>query len=194
MFEHVDGVLDDFSNEVVRLSRRNLNLTGFARKGRKINNTKSLSNGLGYKIKKGNTGTLIEFTSKEDYAAFIDSGVNGTKIKWNAPFGFKGKFANIGAIEKYVKSPKVKLRKTFINKSGQKVSQMVQKNDKNIKSAAFAMARSIAANGIKPTKFFTEAINEAYDNLPPKLEEAFVKDAEDILFKDFQNNPNLKLK
>lgn len=193
MFDSLNIALIDFANEVVRLERRNLNLTGFARKGRKINNTKELSRGLGSKITRGKTGFIVEFTSKVDYASFLDLGVDGLEVNHNAPFKFKKKFANIKAIQKYVKSSKVKLRKTFVNKSGQKVSQLIPKNEKNIKSAAFVMARSIARNGIKPTKFFTDAINEAYDKLKPEAEQALMKDLEDILFNDFQKNSNIKV-
>lgn len=192
MFSNLNSALLDFANEVVRLERRNLNLKGFARKGRKINNTKELSRGLGFKITENKSGFIVEFTSKVDYASFLDLGVDGLEVNHNAPFKFKKKFANIKAIQKYVKSSKVKLRKTFVNKSGQKISQLVPKTEKNIKSAAFVMARSIARNGIKPTKFFTEAINEAYDKLKPEAEKALMKDLEDMIFKDFQNNNNIK--
>lgn len=193
MFSELNLVLLDFANEVVRLERRNLNISKSARKGRKINNTKALSNGLGFVISKSNSGFIVEFTSKENYAAFVDMGVNGTEVRHNAPFSFKSKFANIKAIEKYVRSNKIKLRKTFINKSGQKVSQLIPKNEKSIKAAAFVMARSIARNGMKPTRFFTDAINEAYDKLPPKAEEAIVRDLEDILFRNFQPSETVKL-
>ena len=56
MFSNLNSALLDFANEVVRLERRNLNLTGFARKGRKINNTKELSRGLGFKITENKSG------------------------------------------------------------------------------------------------------------------------------------------
>ncbi len=194
MFSNLNSALLDFANEVVRLERRNLNLTGFARKGRKINNTKELSRGLGFQITENKTGFIVEFTSKVDYASFLDLGVNGTDINHRSPFSYKEntKFANIGEIMEWLKSPKVKLRKTIITKSGTKVSQIVPKTSENIKAQAFAIARKKVKVGAKPTKFFTEAINEAYDKLKPEAEKALMKDLEDMIFKDFQNNNNIK--
>lgn len=193
MFSNLEGSLINFANETLRLSRRNLNLKGFARKGRKINNTKNLSKGLGYKLNIKAEGFELVFTSKEDYANFIEQGVNGLEVSHNAPFSFKKKFVNIKAIEKYVKSNKIRLQKTTRNKYGQKVSKFVPKNAKNIKSAAFAMARSIAKNGIKPTEFFQDAFEEASKELKMEGEKALKKDLEEMLVDRLGNNSTIKV-
>lgn len=108
-------------------------------------------------------------------------------------YKFKKKIANLKAIEKYIRSPKVKLRKTYKNSNGQKVSKLIPKNSKNIKSATFAMAKAIARDGMKPTNYMGEAVNEAFEKLPPIAEQAIVKDMEDILFLSFKNDPNIKV-
>lgn len=193
MFSNLEGSLINFANETIRLSRRNLNLTGFARKGRKINNSKDLSKGLGYKLKINADSFELVFTSKEEYANFIDQGVNGLEVSHNAPFSFKKKFVNIKAIQKYVESSKIKLRRTYINDAGQKVSEFVPKNRKNIKAAAFAMARSIAKNGIKPTEFFQEAFEEASKELKTNSENALKEDLEQMLVDSLGSNDTIKI-
>jgi len=42
--------LQDYSEDVVKRARKNLNTTGFFKRGRKINASGRLSKGLGYKI------------------------------------------------------------------------------------------------------------------------------------------------
>jgi len=176
----------------IEKARRNLNLTGFAgKKGRKTNNTKKLSKGLGYTMKISNDQIVTEYTTKEDYGIFIEHGVNGYVKSVGGKYKFKKKMANVAAIEKYVRSGKIKLRKTFINKHGQKVSKFVPKTDKNIKSAAFAMAKSIARNGIKPTHFMKEGVKEAIKSLPKNAEIALASDMANLLVKKMQGRKNV---
>ena len=193
MFDNLNTTLVNFAKEVVRLEKRNLNLTGFSKKNRKINNTKNLSRGLGYRIDKGKSFFKITFTSKEDYALFVDQGVNGLEVQYQAPFSYKKEFANIGEIKKYVKSNKIKLRRVYVNKAGQKVNEFIPKNKKNIDTAAFLMARSIAKKGLKPTLFFESAFEEAFKQLPNEAAKAISDDMANIFANSFKNNSNINV-
>lgn len=196
MFPLLNKAVFNYSTLSVKLARRNLNLTGFSKRGRKTNNTKKLSKGLGFFIKDSLGGLVTTFTSQEDYGIFVHDGVNGNKVKHGAPFSFKSstKYANIKEIEKYIRSPKIRLRKTFKNSNGQKVSKFVPKNKENIKSAAFAMARSIAMKGFKPTPYMREAAEEALVKSTPEMEKALSEDLESILISGLSKNPNITIK
>ena len=50
------------------------------------------------------------------------------------------------------------------------------------KSLQFLIARSVFQKGIKASMFFTKPFNQAFDKLPPELQENFVKDIENIIF------------
>ena len=67
---------------------------------------------------------------------------------------------------------KIKGIAQFRDKKGRYIS-----ND----SRAFLLARSIAENGIKPFPFFTDAVEQATDQLYNDLEDALVQDIEDQL-------------
>jgi hypothetical protein len=182
MFSNLNKVIDDYGKQTVKLARRNLNLTGFAgKKGRKSNSSGDLSKGLGYKITDGKTGLVIEFTSKRDYGRFVEEGRK------------KGSMPPKAALKAWIKQKKVKLRKTTTNKAGQKISKFVRMTDANLNSAAFAMAKRIKERGIKPVPFMGDAMDEAFNKLTPLAEEALVKDLEDLLFKDFQKDPNINI-
>lgn len=196
MFDNLSLALFNTGEETVRLSRRNLNLTGFSTKGRKTNNTKDLSKGLGFKISEKGNKRILEYTSKENYASYIDQGVNGQKKKYGSKFSYKTgtRFANLEAIEKYVRSPKVRLRRTKKTEAGTKVSEPIQKNEKNIMNTTFAMASRIPENGIKPTLFFTKAAAETKKNIPTEYEEAIRKDMEFLLIQGLEKNSNITAK
>jgi hypothetical protein len=168
--------LEEYAAESIKQARSNLNLTGFAGKKRKTNNTGDLSKGLGYDLKENNEGFDLEFTSKEMYGIFIEKGVNGWKKSQKAPFKFKKKNLAKGVMEDYIKTSKMRLKKIFINKSGQKVSQFVAKTPENIKAAAFMMGRAIARDGIIRTNFMGKASDRAFKEKKDSLEKAMAMD------------------
>ena len=174
--EELKKALQEYADESIKQARSNLNLTGFAGKKRKTNNTKALSKGLGYDLKENNKGFELEFTSKELYGIFIEKGVNGWKKSQKAPFKFKKKNLAKGVMEEYIKTSKMRLKKVFRNKSGQKVSQFVAKTPENIKEAAFMMGRAIARDGIIRTNFMGKASDRAFKENKDSLEKAMVID------------------
>jgi hypothetical protein len=79
-------------------------------------------------------------------------------------------------MEEYIKTSKMRLKKIFINKSGQKVSQFVAKTPANIKAAAFMMGRAIARDGIIRTNFMGKASDRAFKENKQSLEKAMAID------------------
>jgi len=168
--------LKTYADESIKQAKSNLNLTGFAGKKRKTNNTKRLSNGLGYDIKEKDGSTIVEFTTKEEYGIFIEKGVNGWNKSQKSTFSFKKKNLAKGVMEEYIKTSRMRLRKVFKNSSGQKVSQFVPKTEANIKAAAFMMGRAIARDGIVRTNFMSKANTRAFEEQRQNLEQAQVMD------------------
>jgi len=166
--------LEEYSDRVVERARKNLNTTGFAHKGRKINASKELSKGLGYKIAKNNKGLIAEFTSKKDYAPFVEEGRK------------KGKPPPYRTILKWIEEKRLKLR----NKKGQFITS---KGQTNMVSAAIAIAKSIGKRGTKATHFFGDAMEYEFKQLPPEIGEALVKDMESVIVDAFQKNDNIKV-
>ena len=169
--------LQVYGKESIKQAKSNLNLTGFAGKKRKTNNTKALSDGLGFDVIETATGYDVIFTTKEEYGIFIERGVNGWKKSQGSRFKFKGKNLAKGVMEEYIKTSKMRLRKVFINKNGQKVSKFVTKSgkegEKNIKAAAFMMGRAIARDGIIKTNFMSKAQERAFEESKEKIAESF---------------------
>ena len=174
--EELKKALEKYAADSIKQARSNLNLTGFAGKKRKTNNTGDLSKGLGYDLKENDKGFNLEFTSKEMYGIFIEKGVNGWMKSQKAPFKFKKKNLAKGVMEEYIKTSKMRLKKIFVNKSGQKVSQFVAKTPANIKAAAFMMGRAIARDGIIRTNFMGKASDRAFKENKESLEKAMAMD------------------
>ena len=174
-FNNTHTVLNEFGEDVVKRVKKNLNTTGFRDKGRKISPRGSdLYESIEQEITVTERGFEQEFGSSEDYAGYAEEGRK------------RGKFVPIKPLMRYIKKRKMRLRKTFVNSNGQKVSQFVPTNEKNIKSAAFAMSTNIKRKGIEPGNFFSEALDYEFEKLPPELQEAYAEDVADFSFQDFQ--------
>lgn len=156
----------------VEFARDNLNLTGFAGKKRKTNNTDKLSKGLGWELTETDNGFTAEYTTAEEYGIFIEKGVNGWKKSQGSQFKFKKKNLKKGVMEEYIRTSKMRLRKVYVNKYGQKVSKFVPKTKANIKAAAFTMGRAIARDGIVRTDFMKVGNDKAFEQNKDKLEDA----------------------
>jgi len=89
--------LKTYADESIKQAKSNLNLTGFAGKKRKTNNTKSLSNGLGYDIKEDND-------NEDLMVRMSDIRTYGMIVEWNG-FAY-----NIDTVDFYKKNKKDILR------------------------------------------------------------------------------------
>ena len=154
--------LNNFGKFVVQQARTRLT------KGRK-NVSKKLYNSLGYKINATQDSISVIF-EMEDYGKFQDQGVSGIKKKYDTPFSFKSKMPPSKAFSKFV------VRKNIIGSRDEK-GRFVSR-----KSLQYLIARSVYMRGIKPSMFFTKPFNQAFDKLPPELQEKFGIDIENIIF------------
>ena len=153
--------LNDFAKYVIQQSRSNL-----SKQGKSV--SKNLYNSLDADIEVSANSFRLAFLM-EDYGAFQDQGVSGTKKKYNTPFSYKSKRPPIKPIEDWV----TKRRFQFKNKETGKFM--------SYKSTAFLITRGIFKNGIKPSLFFTKPFEKAFERLPDELVEAYGLDVEQFL-------------
>ena len=186
-YKNLTKAIKEFGDESIKFAQIKLRTKGFAGKKYKTNNTGNLSKGLEYQIKETDKGLVLEFLSAEAYGIFIEEGVNGTQLKRGSKYSFKKKFVNIAAIEKYVKSGKFRLKKVYTNKEGNKVNTFVAKTPENVKSAAFAISRYLALNGIKGIGYMSKGMEQAWENMEPEANKALAKDLSDFMYLDFKN-------
>ena len=183
-FKRTDFILTQYGLKVVERARHNLSLKGFA--GQKSNRSKNssgdLSKGLGFTVKENPKGLETSFTSKENYGKFVEEGRKA------------GAYVPIEPLEKWIRTKGIKVRKTFINSNGQKVSQFVKRTDASIKSAAIAMSKSIAKKGIKEVPFMSAAMRKEFDAFPNDLAEAIVEDVQNAIIDDFKKDKNIEAK
>ena len=186
-YKNLTEAIKEFGDESIKFAQIKLRTKGFAGKKYKTNNTGNLSKGLEYQVKETEKGLVLEFLSEQAYGIFIEEGVNGTEFKRGSKYSFKKKFVNIAAIEKYVKSGKFRLKKVYTNKEGNKVNTFVAKTPENIKSAAFAISRYLALNGIKGIGYMSKGMEQAWENMKPEANKALAKDLSDFMYLDFKN-------
>ena len=160
--KEVEKALNNFGKFVVQQARTRLT------KGRK-NVSKKLYNSLDYKINSTQDSVSVIF-EMEDYGKFQDQGVSGTKKKYNTPFSYKSKMPPSKAFSQFVVRKNIKGSR---DEKGRFVSR---------KSLQYLIARSIFTRGIKPSMFFTKPFNQAFDKLPPELQDKFGIDIENLIF------------
>jgi len=160
--KEVEKALNNFGKFVVQQARTRLT------KGRK-NVSKNLYNSLDYKINSTQDSVSVIF-EMEDYGKFQDQGVSGIKKKYNTPFSFKSKMPPSKAFSQFV------VRKNIKGSRDEK-GRFIKR-----KSLQYLIARSIFTIGIKPSMFFTKPFNQAFDKLPPELQDKFGIDIENIIF------------
>ena len=153
--------LNDFAKYVIQQSRSNL-----TKSNKNVN--KKLYNSLDSEIEVGANSFRLAFLM-EDYGAFQDKGVSGTKRKFDTPFSYKSKRPPIKPITEWV----TRRRFQFKNKETGKFM--------SYKSTAYLIAGGILKNGIKPSLFFTRPFEAAFKNLPDELTQAYGLDVEQFL-------------
>jgi hypothetical protein len=158
--EQTKKYLNDFAKYVIQQSRSNL-----SKQGKNVD--KTLYNSLDREIEVSANSFRLSFLM-EDYGAFQDQGVSGTKRKYNTPFSYKSKRPPLKPITDWV----TKRRFQFRKENGKFMSY---------KSTAYLIAGGILKNGIKPSLFFTKPFEKAFERLPDELVEAYGLDVEQFL-------------
>jgi hypothetical protein len=169
MLKGLKKELDDFRNKVVKQAKKNL-----SKKSSSGNLQRTISSNL--KVSENSFELSFELGK---YGEFVDKGVkgaapnrvkNGKQKAPNSPFKFKAANKSI---------PTRVLDKWVINKG------IAPRNEKgqfiNRKSLKFLIARSIHAQGIKPSLFFTKPFEKEFKNLSNDVVQAFGLDVDDLL-------------
>jgi len=176
MLKNLQTELQSFGKYVVQQSRSNLTK-------QKHNVSKDLYNSIHYKLDENNGNFDLAFIMDE-YGTFLDKGVKGANpslVKGgkqkggNSPYSFRNKRPPMQPIADWAKKRNIRLR----DKEGK-----FKKG--NYRTIGFILQRSIFAQGIKPSMFFTKPFLAAFDRYPELLSKAFAQDITDIL-KDNNN-------
>ena len=164
--ENTEKALNAFLKYTVSQAKANLTR-------RKKNSSKALYDSLtyDYTVSKNSFQASI---SAVDYATFQDLGVSGVKKKYNTPYSYKSKMPPAKAFDKWIVRKGIAPR----NAQGQFQSRT---------GLAFAIARSVFINGIKPSRFLSDPFEKGFKNLPDEIIEAYGLDVETFL-KQIINN------
>ena len=165
-FAKTQEALNKFAKYVIQQSRTNLTK-------QKRNASGKLYESLGYDLNVSPNSFSLEFFM-EDYGAYIDEGVHGSKSSYiesrNSRFEFSGRFKTIPtkALDALV------VRKGIAPRDAK--GKFIDRQ-----SLKYVIAKSIYEKGIKASLFFTKPFERAFDNLPPEVVEAFALDIDDLL-------------
>lgn len=168
-FERTNKALNKFGLRVITFARGNL-------LRQRKNASGSLRDSIDYDLKitkKGNipSSFRLQFLM-EDYATFIEDGVNGTRKKYGSPYSYSRKQPPSNVILQWIRTKPVRLRDS-------KGRYRKQKN-REIQSLAFLIARKIKERGIKPTPFFFPAFEKAFDKIDSEVVDTFALELEDF--------------
>ena len=158
--EQVDKELKEFQERVIKQSRSNLTRL-------KKNSSNTLYKSLKGSYKVNPNSIELDF-EMEAYGQFQDKGVSGVRKKYDTPFSYTDKQPPASVFDKWVIKRGIAPR----NEKGQ---------FQNRKGIAFAIARSIYLNGIKPSLFFTKPFENEYKKLSGELIEAYGLDIEKLM-------------
>lgn len=164
---NIKQAFETFGKEVIQNARANL-----TRKDRNV--SKKLYNGMEYNYE-GYKGGFRFTISMPEYGMYQDEGVQGTKSIAKAPksdFKFGTGLGKSGGLTKGINKWVRRRRFQFRKPNGQFMSY---------DSTAFLITRSVWRTGIPTTNWFTNAFENKFKRLQPKLEDAFKLDAERFL-------------
>ncbi len=140
-----EDILNEYALAVVERAQSNLRIKRRVR-GKVVNRVASgnLLNSLTYKLRIRYNKPTIDFTVKDAAGKYADVIEYGRKPGAKMP--------PVSAIEKWIKIKPLKLR----NRQG----EFIKSTESAIKSAAFAIAKSIGENGIEGINYYQDAIND----------------------------------
>lgn len=158
-------------------------------KKKKTTKGNTLYNDFDYLVTSDNKTVDLAFTfgGAEDYWDFVDEGVRGSGSSkgrskatgrftrgQGSPFKFRGNNIAEGVVEGWIANKPIKLRDL-------KTGRFIQKNQKNIRSAAFLIGRAIAQRGLERTQFFTKPFTEQFNKQTDNIVNGFADDLENII-------------
>jgi len=186
MFNNLQLGLIGYAQKSIQRARANLKIKGFG--GQKSNRSKqstgALGKGLGFTLKNIKDRLVVSFNSKENYGYNVEYGRK------------KGSMPPTSALEAWIKAKPIRLRKKSPNALSASSSTFAAKTPQSIKSAAYAMAKSIKKRGIKAVPFMSEAARDELNNADEilNLENALSKDVAEIIVIDANKSNSVKAK
>lgn len=164
--EIIRELLDRFGADVVAAAQRNLGATRTVRgKKRRSVATGTLKDNLTFKNRTRYNNPILEFTAKgraKDYAGFVH---DGRKPGSRPP--------PVEPILKWMRVKPIRLRS--------REGGFVKATEQGMRSAAFAIARSIGRRGIEPNPYFSDAITSELEKYGPDFLAALKKEIENRL-------------
>jgi hypothetical protein len=124
---------------------------------------------------------------------FQDRGVNGSiSRKWDTPHSFKDKMPPVDAIKEWIKTKKGFLTKLndYHRQYDPRLTRKEKKKDrpfkdvdtqKQIDSAAYAIAKSIQQQGIPPRKIYSKEIPQLMDELGEQLGDFMIQQINQVI-------------
>jgi hypothetical protein len=161
MIESIDNILDNFAVAVVERAQRNLGATRTVNgKKRRAVSSGNLKNSLSFVRSETNNFQFVNFTATgtaRQYANMVEYG----RRKGATP-------PPIDPIMKWIKTKPVRLQK--------KGGGFVKMTPQAIRSAAFAISKSIGKNGIPAVMYYNNAVQEELADRGPQFLEALQKE------------------
>jgi hypothetical protein len=161
-----EALLNEYADAVIERAQSNLRIKRRVR-GKVVNRVASgnLLNSLTYKTRIRYNKPTVDFTVKGDAGQYADVIEFGRKPNSRMP--------PVSAIEQWIRIKPLKLR----NRQG----EFIKSTESAIKSAAYAIAKSIGEKGIEGIHYYQDAINDTWPEYQDQLMDAFVKDVENRL-------------
>lgn len=185
--KHIDKVLEEFGAYAVESAQLELGTTRKIR-GRNVRRVASgdLQKSLFSTVFTREGKKVVGFGAKgkaNEYAGYIHEGVNGTLKKHNSQFSFTERHVAIPPILAWLKTKRIQPRRKAVGKTGgRKFKPNVSAGGKdNLLALAFAVATSIAQNGIVPLPFMKLGVERSLRKYDKKILEALGKDVFDNL-------------
>jgi len=167
MADAFEDILNEYAVAVIERAQSNLRIQRRVR-GKTVNRFASghLSKSLYYKLTFRYNKPTLDFTVSNDQA-----GKYADVIEFGRTPG--AKMPPIQPIIDWIKIKPLKLR----NRQG----EFIKSTESAIKSAAFAIAKTIGKNGIEGINYYSEAIDDTWDDYKDKLIEGYIRGIEQRL-------------
>jgi hypothetical protein len=166
-----EALLNEYAATVVERAQSNLRIKRRIR-GKVVNRVASgtLLNSLTYKLRIRYNKPTIDFTVEGQAGRYADV------IEYGRTPGEK--MPPVKAIEQWIRIKPLKLR----NRQG----EFIKATESAIKSAAFAIAKSIGENGIEGISYYQDAINDTWPDYSEQLFQAYAKGVEQRFLLNFR--------
>lgn len=163
--KQINQALSNFGDTVVKESLQEL-------KRLDKNVTNRLSNSLDYKVNVKNNKANIKF-EYDEYLMYVDLGVNGKEVPVGSPFSFREKMPPADDLAKWAKDRSL----GFKDENGKRMTY---------KQMGFVLSRSIFKKGIRPSLFFTDSFENAFDGFPDRFSTLIADSVNDFVSEQFK--------